>query len=139
MSKSFKLLLSSPDAVLFDGEVDLVTVTTPNGEIGIMADHEPLVSLICPGLMKIHSGKEEKLLATGGGFIKTNGSIAKVFAQTAEYSESIDEKRAHEAMQQAQDIMKEKIDEISLADATALLERNIARLKVVGRKKKYKN
>ena len=136
MAKSFHFTLSTPDAVLFDEEAELVSFETPDGEIGIMADHMPLVSLIAPGIMTIKSKGGEKTLSTGEGFIKTSKERVKAFTQTAEFAESIDEQRALEAKRQAKDIMEEKADEVSLADATALLERNVARLKAVERKKK---
>ena len=136
MSKQFHFTLSSPDAVLFDGEVEVLSLTTPNGEISILADHEPLVSLIAPGVMTIKDKSGEKTLATGSGFVKVSPEKVKAFTQTAEYAESIDEQRAIEAKRQAKNIMAQKADEVSLADATALLERNIARLKVLERKKR---
>lgn len=136
MPNSFHLTLSTPDAILFDGEADYVGLPTIDGEIGIMANHVPLVSLITSGAMKIVKGKDEKLLATGGGFVKVKPETVKVFSQTAEFAESIDEKRAIEAQEEAAKIMSEKVDKVSLADASALLERNIARLKTIERKKK---
>lgn len=136
MSKLFKFILSTPDAVLFDGQVEYVAITTPNGEVGIMADHLPMVSLISPGVLKIKDTKEEKVLATGTGFIKVLGSACMAYTQTAEFADSIDEQRALEAQKQAESIMNSKADEISLADATSLLERSIARLKAVEHKKK---
>ncbi len=136
MAKSFHFTLSSPDAVLFDGETEYVSLPTAQGEIGVMADHEPLISLIAPGVLKIEVRNEEKILSVGAGFIKVMPNKITAFVQTAEFAESIDEQRAIEAMQEASNAMKEKVDEISLADATSLLERNVARLKAVQHKKK---
>lgn len=134
--KTFHFTLSTPDAVLFDDEAELVSFETPDGEIGVMANHMPLVSLISPGIMTIKSKSGDQTLATGEGFVKTSDNKVQAFAQTAEFAESIDEERAIEAKKQAEDLMAKKEDEVSLADATALLERNVARLKVVERKKK---
>ncbi|MFH1910161.1 MAG: ATP synthase F1 subunit epsilon [bacterium] len=136
MSKTFHFILSTPEAVLFDGKTDYVGATTPEGEIGIMADHLPVITLISSGVMKISSPEGEKILATGSGFIKVTKDKVMGFTQTAEFAESIDEERAISAMKEAQNKMKEKTDEMTLADATGLLERNAARLKVVERKKK---
>ena len=134
--KPFHLILSSPDAVLYDGEVEEITVPTESGEISVLGDHTPLVTLIIPGVMIIKTKNEEKTLAVGGGFLKVANNIAKAFTQTAEFAESIDEQRAIEAKKQTEDLMKQKIDQVALADASSLLERNIARLKVIERKHK---
>lgn len=136
MAKYFHFTLSTPDAVLYEGDTEYVGLETPNGEVGIMADHIPMVSLIAPGVLKIKNSKEEKVLATGAGFVKVVGKKVLAFTQTAEFAESIDEQRALEAQKNAQAIMNSQTDEISLADATSLLERNIARLKAVEHKKK---
>lgn len=134
--KAFKFTLSTPDAVLFDGDAEIVNFDTPDGEIGVMADHMPLVSLIAPGIMVIKSKSGEKTLACGEGFVKTAEDGVLAFTQTAEFAESIDEERAIEAKKQAHGVMAQKADEVSLADATALLERNVARLRTVERHKK---
>ncbi len=136
MAKNFHLTLSTPEAVLFDGEAELLSVPTQDGEIGVMADHVPLVSLISSGMITIKTPGSDKVLATGGGFVKIAKNRVKAFCQTAEFAESIDEQRALEAKAQAEQLMKEKVDEVGLADATALLERNIARLKTIERHKK---
>ena len=136
MAKSFNFSLSSPEAVLFEGETNYISIPTQTGEIGIMADHIPIVSLIAPGVMRIETKSGDKLLAVGAGFIKVTPDKIMAFVQTAEFAESIDEHRAIVAMKEAAQAMKEKVDEVSLADATGLLERNIARLKAVEHKKK---
>ncbi len=136
MAKTFHFTLSSPDAVLFEGEAQYVSLPTPQGEVGIMADHLPIVSLISPGVLKIEHKSEEKLLSVGAGFITVSPEKIVAFVQTAEFAESIDEQRAIEAIKDAALKMKEKVDELSLADATSLLERNAARLKTIERKKK---
>ena len=134
--KQFNFTLSTPDAVLFDGETEEVMLETPNGEIGILADHIPLVSLISAGAMRIKTKGEEKILAVGAGFVKVTKDKVNAFTQTAEFAESIDEQRALQAQKEALEAMQGKTDDISLADAAGLLERNAARLRVVERKKK---
>lgn len=136
MAKPFEFLLSSPDAVLFDGEVTSVSFETPDGEMTVMADHTPIVTIVNPGIMNVNTSDSYKMLAVGPGFAKVTDKGLKIFAQTAEFAESIDEQRAIEAKKQAEAIIKENKDHVSLADATSLLERNIARLKVIDRRKK---
>lgn len=136
MAKSFKLLLSSPDAVLFDKEIESVSFETPDGEITVMADHVPVVTLVNPGIMSVKSAGKEELLSVGAGFARSGENELKVFAQTAEFVESIDEQRAIEARKQAEALIRENKDQVSLADAISLLERNIARLKTIERKKR---
>lgn len=136
MSKQFKFLLSSPDTVLYDGEVESVTFHGADGEITIMADHTPIVMVVSPGVMTINAKDKTETLAVGSGFAKVTKGNLKIFAQTAEFADSIDEQRALEAKKLAEEHLKDQKGQISLADATSLLERNIARIKAVERKKK---
>ena len=137
MAHTFHLTISTPDDVLIDQDVEYVSLPTSGGEVGLMANHMPLVNLISPGTVRVDLGKgEEKILATGGGFAKIGSNRTKIFVQTAEFAESIDEKRAIEAQEEAKKLMQEKVDNVSMADAQALLERNVARLKTIERKKR---
>lgn len=138
MAKKFNFKLITPDGTIFDDDIELVLMPTENGEIGVMAGHLPIVTVLVPGPLEIAKEKDgpRKLLATGGGFAKILSGGVKVFAQTAEFADSIDEKRAIEAKQRAAETMGEKVDEIMFADAKALLERNVARIKTIERKKR---
>lgn len=47
------LEIVSPEATLFSGEVDSVTVPGLNGEFQVLKDHAPIVSLLQQGTVKI--------------------------------------------------------------------------------------
>ena len=47
------LEIVSPEATLFAGEVESVTVPGINGEFQMLSDHAPIVSLLQAGLVKI--------------------------------------------------------------------------------------
>lgn len=138
MAKKFKFKLITPDGTIFDEDIEVVLLPTEDGEIGVMAGHLPIVTVLVPGPLEICKEKNgpKKLLATGGGFAKILSGEVKVFAQTAEFADAIDEKRAVEARKRAVEAMGEKVDDMKFADAKALLERNVARLKTIDRKKR---
>jgi F-type H+-transporting ATPase subunit epsilon len=136
MSKKFSLELNTPEATLYNDQAEVVSFMTPEGEMSIMADHTPLLCIVSPGVIVIKNGDQEKILSSGGGFLEAATSGVKAYIQSAEFAESIDEQRAIEAKQKAEIAMASHEDEMSLADATSLLERNIARLKTLDRKKR---
>jgi F-type H+-transporting ATPase subunit epsilon len=47
------LEIVSPEATLFSGEVDSVTVPGLNGEFQVLINHAPIVSLLQQGIVKI--------------------------------------------------------------------------------------
>jgi F-type H+-transporting ATPase subunit epsilon len=126
------LKIVTPDRVLLEQEIDSVTVPTQTGEITILKNHIPLVSNLKPGELKFATGSDEQYFAVSGGFVEVrdNGEII-VLADTAEFGHEIDPDRAEKARETAQQMMQENYhDEQASADAVALLEKNLVRLRV---------
>ena len=51
--KKFQLEVISPERVFYTGGVEMVELTTTEGDIGIYADHIPLTTIVAPGIMTI--------------------------------------------------------------------------------------
>ncbi|MBI2638653.1 ATP synthase F1 subunit epsilon [Candidatus Peregrinibacteria bacterium] len=100
----------------------------------ILPHHIPLVSLLQAGELRIRKGKEEIPLAVSSGVIEVDGKRVVVLADTAERADELEEEKIEKARQQAQKLMQEKrTDSEGFAEASAALEREIARLKVAKR------
>jgi F-type H+-transporting ATPase subunit epsilon len=57
----------SPENVLFSGDVDQVDLPGTEGDMGILAGHAPLVTVLRPGIVTIYrSGAREPIVVTGG-------------------------------------------------------------------------
>jgi F-type H+-transporting ATPase subunit epsilon len=133
----FRFQLITPEKIAFEDEIEEANLPTVEGEIGILPNHIPLLSILKAGEIRLKKGGEIVYLATSGGCIEVNPTGVRVLADSAERAEEIDEMRAIEAKNQAEKLMKEAADDVSFADATAYLERSLARIKVAGRKKKH--
>ncbi len=134
--------LITPDGVKYENDVYEVVLPTPNGQVGILAHHAPLISLATSGVISIRHNPDEaesqlEHLATSGGLIEVDGNSVRLLADTAEHANDIDELRAKEALAQAQELQKTAKDHIAAADATALIERNLARLKVTELRRRH--
>ena len=75
---------------------------------------------------------EEIAMAVSGGMIEVRKNEITILADTAERAEEIDIARAEEARERAEKLKEEKIrmDETEYAAVAALMERNLARIKV---------
>jgi F-type H+-transporting ATPase subunit epsilon len=127
-----KFKIVTPERILLETEVDSVTLPTRMGEITVLKDHVPMVSSLSAGEVKYKIAGSESFFAVSGGFIEVrkNHEVV-VLADTAEFGHEIDEKRAEEAREKARELMRGSYhDQKSHANASALLEKNIARLKV---------
>jgi len=54
-----KLEIVSPEAVIFNADVDSVTVPGINGEFQMLENHAPIVSLLAEGEVRIHTHTQE--------------------------------------------------------------------------------
>ncbi|MBI2098804.1 F0F1 ATP synthase subunit epsilon [Candidatus Uhrbacteria bacterium] len=125
--------ITTPERIVYRDEVDQITIPTKEGEITVLPNHIPLVSLLSPGALTIKKNKEEVYMATSGGFIEVQpGNKVIVLADTAERSEELDIAAIEAAKERARKVLREtrNVDDVRFADAAAGLERELARLKV---------
>ena len=135
------LKIITPERVVFEDSVDSVSAMTENGEITILPNHIPLVSLLRAGEMRLKDGKENSLLAVSTGLIEVRpGNQVVILADSAERSEEL----ALEEIEKAQELAKKRLEEardksdVAYADALVHLEREMARHKVAS-KGKYRD
>ena len=55
---TIRLIVSSPDGNLFDGQAYMLTVRGSEGELAVMAGHVPFVTTVKPGDIKIELADE---------------------------------------------------------------------------------
>lgn len=138
-SISFEVV--TPEGLTWQEEVYSVILPTAEGEIGVLANHEPLVTIIKPGVIYIKrtatdSPDHLEHIATAGGFAEIGDKRVRVLADVAERADDIDEMKAKEALERAQEMRRTQKDEVALADAMGLIELNLARLKVAELKRR---
>lgn len=128
----FHFSLSTPERKLFSGEVESISLPSVMGEITVLAHHETLMAQLVPGELRFQEQDGQHILAIGGGFVEVQQRQVVVLADTAERLDEIDEQRALEARKRAEAaIAEQRAGEEEYAETAALLERNLARLKIV--------
>ena len=135
-----KFKIVTPERIVYESEVEQATLPTLEGQITILPNHIPLLGVLEPGEIIVKEKGEIKSIACSSGFIQVNKNEVIILADSAEHAEEIDIARAEEAHARAKKLMenmknKEAVDYVNLA---AKLEKELARLKVV-RKKKYRD
>jgi F-type H+-transporting ATPase subunit epsilon len=129
-----RLEIITPEQSVFEGDVDSVTLPTADGEITVLPHHIPLVTTIVPGPVIVHMGKEEKIFAVSRGVIEIDQSSVRVLSDIADRADGLEEAAVEKAEQAAQKLMTEKREDVEgFAEATAILERELARLRTVRR------
>jgi len=129
------LEIITPEKTVFDAEAMSVTLPTSEGEITVLEMHLPLITTLAPGSLVIRAeGKEEQVFAVARGVIEVNKHAIRVLSDIADRVEELEEGAVEKAKADAEKLMNEKRQDAELfADATAIFERELARLKTVRR------
>lgn len=128
------LSIITPDRVVFEDEVDAVSLPTPQGEITVLPHHIPLLSILAPGSVTVHRQGEESFFAVSRGVIAVDSTNVRVLADTADRAAELEEEAVRQAKERAEQLLQEKrADAEEFAEVSAILERELARLKVVRR------
>ena len=129
MKIQFKI--TTPEKIVYEGEIDQITLPTLEGEITILPNHVSLVSVLKAGELSLKESGKLIALVISGGFLEFKNNNLIVLADTAERVEEIDLVRAEEARQRAEVLKTEKrLDEQEYATLAAKIEKELARIKV---------
>lgn len=120
---------------VYSDEVDMVIAPGFDGQLGILPRHAPLMTMLKPGELTVRKGGEDMYVAVSGGFMEVLGNRVSVLADACERSDEIDEERAQQAMQRAQESLASQGSETELARAMASLQRAQVRLGLVRRRR----
>lgn len=124
----------TPDETIYKGEATSLTLPTADGEITVLPGHIPLISILAAGTIVLRTGTEEHLYAVSRGVIEVGKDSIRILAQTADPASRLQEEAIEMAKAKAEDLMtNRRHDTEGFAEATALLERELARLKTVRR------
>lgn len=127
----FTFELVTPEKIVLKQEADQITLPTPEGEITILPHHIPLVTLVSSGELRLKKGSEETPLAVHGGVLEVHGNVVRLLAEEAERVEELDEGVVEAARKRAEELKAKAIgDEQLYAEAAAMLERSLARLRI---------
>lgn len=94
----------SAERALWSGTAKSLVAKTPEGDIGILPGHEPVLALLVESApLRIEEADGTRLVvAVHGGFFSVAGNEVNVIAEVAELAEDIDLERAREALARAQ-------------------------------------
>ena len=125
------LEIVTPEAQIFSGEVDTVTVPGIAGEMGVLPNHSPLVTTLHPGELTYVAGGQSHELAVGEGVLEVRPDGVSVVTDMAIGDADIDENVVEEALKRAQEALKEsdKTPEEVAATEAAILK-SLAQLKL---------
>lgn len=122
----------SAESSVFSGEAKFVVLPGQEGELGVLPGHAPLITRICPGMVRVHTteGKEESIFVAGG-LLEVQPDRVTVLADVAVRSEDLDEAKAKQAIDAAKQARENAKSEINIAKVQAKLSALSAELQFI--------
>ncbi len=130
-----QLQIITAEREVFSGEVDALVAPGVAGQLGILPNHAPLMTVLQPGELLVRAGGDDSYLALSGGYLEVLGNQVIVLADAAEDVDEIDEARAQEALARAQERISSRESDIELEQAVASLRRAQVRVTVARRRR----
>ncbi len=119
MAHTIQVDVVSAEEQIFSGQAKFVALPGESGELGILPRHTPLITRIRPGAVRIERADngEEEFVFVAGGILEVQPNRVTVLADTAIRGHDLDEAKAAEAKQIAEDAMKNAKSDIDFAKA----------------------
>ena len=130
MADTLKLEIVTPDGKAYADDVEMVTLTGVQGEMGILPQHVHLMTKLVPGEVVVRKDGRDVFVAVGGGLVEVTGTRVSILTDMAVAADKIDEAKAEEARRRAEARLKEKLSAEEVASTNASLARSLAQLKV---------
>lgn len=139
MAMTIHLDIVSAEAALFSGTAEYVIVPAAMGEVGIYPRHTQMLTRIKAGSVRIKKPDvaEEELIYVSGGMLEVQPHMITILSDTAIRGKDLDENRALESKQRAEEAMKNRSSEMDYAKAQAELAEAIAQIAAIERMKKH--
>jgi F-type H+-transporting ATPase subunit epsilon len=132
MANKIHLEIITPEKRALREEVDEVVLPGLTGELGVLPDHEPLITQLKTGVLTYRQGASQQKLHVSGGFAEVLGDKVSVLSDVAEKPNEIDVERAKSALERAEKRLLGGGDGLDVARAELKKERAKTRLQLVG-------
>ncbi len=124
----------TPDRIVFEGEADSVTLPSSDGEITILPKHIPIISVVGHGTIMIRNAGNEEFFAVSKGVLEVSADNVRILADVADRADELEEEAIRKAKEKAEKLVSERRNDAEgFAEATAVLNRELARLHTVRR------
>ena len=84
MADSLTVDIVGPDRVLWSGTADRVIAPSVEGDLGFLANHEPVLSVLRPGVVRVHGEAGDTSVEIQGGFVSFDHNVITIVAEPVE-------------------------------------------------------
>jgi F-type H+-transporting ATPase subunit epsilon len=102
---SIRCEIVSQDRQVFQGDVEIVVLPGAEGEMGILPNHSPVLTVLKYGIITVRTKSGEEHFTVAGGFAEVQPDQVTILADSAENVEEIDIQRAESAKHKAEETL----------------------------------
>ena len=99
----FTVEVLTPEGEAFNDEVEMLSTRTAVGSIGVLANHQPLLTMLDPTELRLHKSESEVVrYAQGEGFLQMSGTHALVLVDEIFPIDELDAGRISDRLREAE-------------------------------------
>lgn len=96
----------TPEGEVFNAEVEMLSTRTTVGEVGVLANHAPLLATLDPAELRLHMSEQEvKRYAQAEGYLQVFGNRVLVLVEECVEVDRIDVEANRERLRRAEEII----------------------------------
>jgi len=138
MAATIHVDVVSAEESIYSGDAEFVVLPGEEGELGVYPRHAPLLTRIKPGSVRIRKpGGEEELVFVAGGILEIQPQVVTVLADTAIRGKDLDEAKALEAKQRAEEALRSATDKQEIAVVEGELAMLAAQIAAIRKLRKH--
>jgi len=102
MADLLQVELVAADRLVWSGEATMVIARTTEGDVGVLPNHAPLLSLLVDGVVDVQTAEGQTwVAAVSAGFLSVAANRVSILAEYAEMSHDIDLEKARQDLERA--------------------------------------
>jgi F-type H+-transporting ATPase subunit epsilon len=107
----------TPEGEVFSGELQMVSTRTTVGEVGILANHIPMIARLVPAELRLHkSDSDVETFAQGEGWLEVFANRVRVLVAEAKSADELDVSDLKRRLEEAEQSLKEAEDGSAAAE-----------------------
>jgi len=133
MANTIHVDVVSAEESIYSGEAEFVVLPGVMGELGVYPKHTPLITQIKPGevRIKVPGQAEEQIVFVQGGYLEIQPDVVTVLSDTVIRAKDLDEAKALQAKQAAEQAIQNKASKEDIARAEGELAGALAQLAAI--------
>ncbi len=129
-SNKFAFEIIAPQGIVFQSDIESVSVPAESGTLTILPNHTPLFTKLTEGEVTIKEAGHETTLIVSGGFLEVKSNSVHLLSDYAVRAESIEMAKVEEKKRLAEEKLKQKLDNREFTTADKDLKMSILELRV---------